>query len=97
LALTVDEVAARRARTLSAVRWCFLNVGFAKATFEDIARRASSSRTLLYRISRDKAEESEAAHDHCGRLGDGRARQKLRFGLKTICSLTARPQSSTFW
>lgn len=35
-------------------RWCFLNFGFAKTTFEDIAKRANLSRTLLYRIFKDK-------------------------------------------
>ena len=54
--MTDDEAAARRARVLVAARWCFLNFGFAKTSFEDIARRARLSRTLLYRIFRDKEE-----------------------------------------
>ncbi|MGH9813031.1 MAG: TetR family transcriptional regulator [Candidatus Acidiferrales bacterium] len=45
--MTDDEAAARRARILTAARWCFLNFGFAKTAFEDIARRAGLSRTLL--------------------------------------------------
>src|ERR1700747_3691925 len=49
-----DEAAVRRARIVTAARWCFLNFGFAKTTFEDIAKRASLSRTLLYRIFKDK-------------------------------------------
>src|SRR5262245_9791107 len=48
--LTDDEAAARRTKILSAARWCFLNFGFAKTAFEDIAKRAKLSRTLLYRI-----------------------------------------------
>jgi AcrR family transcriptional regulator len=52
--MTNDEAAVRRARILSAARWCFLNFGFAKTSFEDIAKRASLSRTLLYRIFKDK-------------------------------------------
>jgi TetR/AcrR family transcriptional regulator, transcriptional repressor of aconitase len=53
-AITDDEAAARRARVLVAARWCFLNFGFAKTSFEDIAKRAKLSRTLLYRIFKDK-------------------------------------------
>src|SRR5262245_44036494 len=54
--MTDDEAAARRARILTAARWCFLNFGFAKTAFEDIAKRAKLSRTLLYRIFRDKED-----------------------------------------
>lgn len=52
--MTDDESAARRARVLVAARWCFLNFGFAKTSFEDIAKRARLSRTLLYRIFENK-------------------------------------------
>ncbi len=52
--MTDDEAAVRRARVLTAARWCFLNFGFAKTAFEDIAKRANLSRTLLYRIFKDK-------------------------------------------
>ena len=58
--MTDDEAAIRRARVLTAARWCFLNFGFAKTTFEDIAKRANLSRTLLYRIFRDKEEVYQA-------------------------------------
>jgi AcrR family transcriptional regulator len=54
--MTDDEAAVRRARILTAARWCFLNFGFAKTAFEDIAKRANLSRTLLYRIFKDKEE-----------------------------------------
>jgi AcrR family transcriptional regulator len=54
--MTEDEAAARRARVLVAARWCFLNFGFAKTSFEDIAKRAKLSRTLLYRIFNDKED-----------------------------------------
>ena len=54
--MTEDEAAARRARVLSAARWCFLNFGFAKTAFEDIAKRANLSRTLLYRLFKDKED-----------------------------------------
>ena len=53
---TADEAATRRARILTAARWCFLNFGFAKTSFEDIAKRAGLSRTLLYRIFKDKED-----------------------------------------
>ena len=58
--ITDDEAAIRRVKILTAARWCFLNFGFAKTTFEDIARRASLSRTLLYRIFKDKEEIYQA-------------------------------------
>jgi AcrR family transcriptional regulator len=54
--MNADEAAARRAKVLVAARWCFLNFGFAKTSFEDIARRASLSRTLLYRLFKDKED-----------------------------------------
>jgi AcrR family transcriptional regulator len=54
--MTDNEAAARRAKVLSAARWCFLNFGFAKTAFEDIARRAGLSRTLLYRLFKDKED-----------------------------------------
>jgi AcrR family transcriptional regulator len=54
--MTDGEAATRRARILIAARWCFLNFGFAKTAFEDIARRAGLSRTLLYRIFKDKED-----------------------------------------
>ncbi|HEY6343699.1 MAG TPA: TetR/AcrR family transcriptional regulator [Bryobacteraceae bacterium] len=41
-----DEAVVRRAKILIAARWCFLNFGFAKTAFEDIAKRANLSRTL---------------------------------------------------
>jgi AcrR family transcriptional regulator len=53
-ALTDGEAAARRAKILAAARWCFLNFGFAKTSFQDIAERADLSRTLLYRLFDDK-------------------------------------------
>lgn len=58
--MTDDEAAVRRARILTAARWCFLNFGFAKTAFEDIAKRANLSRTLLYRIFKDKEEIYQA-------------------------------------
>jgi TetR/AcrR family transcriptional regulator, transcriptional repressor of aconitase len=39
---TDDEAVVRRARVLTAARWCFLNFGFAKTKFDDIAKRAKS-------------------------------------------------------
>jgi AcrR family transcriptional regulator len=51
---TEKEAAARRSKVLLAARWCFLNFGFEKSSFEDIAKRANLSRTLLYRLFKDK-------------------------------------------
>lgn len=55
-ATTESEAVTRRAKVLTAARWCFLNFGFAKTSFEDIAKRAGLSRTLLYRIFEDKED-----------------------------------------
>lgn len=52
--MTDEQAAARRANILASARWCFLNFGFAKTSFEDIARRAQLSRTLLYRLFKTK-------------------------------------------
>jgi AcrR family transcriptional regulator len=62
--MTKEESAARRARVLDAARWCFLNFGFAKTSFEDIAKRAGISRTLLYRIFKDKEDVFTAVFAH---------------------------------
>ncbi|HTU61248.1 MAG TPA: TetR/AcrR family transcriptional regulator [Polyangiales bacterium] len=51
-----QEIAARRSKVLLEARWCFLNFGFAKTSFEDIAKRANLSRTLLYRLFKDKED-----------------------------------------
>lgn len=55
-ALKDDEAAVRRAKILVAARWCFLSFGFSKTSFEDIAKRANLSRTLIYRIFKDKQD-----------------------------------------
>lgn len=49
-----EQTAARRAKVLSAARWCFLNFGFEKTSLDDIATRADLSRTLLYRLFENK-------------------------------------------
>ncbi|AKT43750.1 TetR/AcrR family transcriptional regulator [Chondromyces crocatus] len=54
--MTEDEAASRRSKILLAARWCFLNFGFAKTSFEDIAKRSNLSRTLLYRVFKDKED-----------------------------------------
>jgi AcrR family transcriptional regulator len=54
--LSTEEAAVRRERVLDAARWCFLNFGFGKTSFDDIAKRAGISRTLLYRTFRNKEE-----------------------------------------
>lgn len=46
----------RREQILAAARWCFLNFGYAKTSLEDIARRANLSRTLLYKIFKNKED-----------------------------------------
>lgn len=54
--MTEDETIARRSKVLIAARWCFLNFGFAKTSFEDVAKRAQLSRTLLYKLFKDKED-----------------------------------------
>lgn len=51
-----QKTAERREAILTAAQWCFLNFGFAKTSFDDIAKRAGLSRTLLYRVFKDKAD-----------------------------------------
>jgi AcrR family transcriptional regulator len=46
----------RRTQVLLAARWCFLHFGFAKTSMEDIAKRAHLSRTLLYRMFKNKED-----------------------------------------
>jgi AcrR family transcriptional regulator len=59
-----DAAAARRSRVLEAARWCFLDFGFSKTSLEDVAKRADISRTLLYRIFRDKEDLFTAVFAH---------------------------------
>ena len=63
-AITEEEAAERRSKILYAARWCFLNFGFAKTSFEDIAKRANLSRTLLYKIFKDKEDVFTAVFAH---------------------------------
>lgn len=91
--MTDDETADRRARVLTAARWCFLNFGFAKTTFEDIAKRANLSRTLLYRLFKDKEEIFQAVfvdwlilrHPVARQAAEGRGRPYER--LLSVCRL----------
>lgn len=52
--MSEEQTAARQAKVLVAARWCFLNFGFGKTSFDDIAQRADLSRTLLYRLFENK-------------------------------------------
>jgi len=54
----------RRTRILEAARWCFLNFGFSKTSLEDIAKRANLSRTLIYRIFKNKEDIFTAVFAH---------------------------------
>lgn len=73
--LTVQSEAARRDAVLRAARWCFLNFGFAKTSLEDIGKRAGISRTLLYRMFKDKEDIFSAVFRHwlMARLPDAQA------------------------
>ncbi|WP_398467549.1 TetR/AcrR family transcriptional regulator [Tardiphaga sp.] len=62
--MTGDEASARRTNILQSARWCFLNFGFAKTSLDDIAKRASISRTLLYRTFKDKEDIFSAVFEH---------------------------------
>lgn len=62
--LSEQEAEARRASILEAARWCFLTFGFAKTTFDDIAKRAGISRTLLYRSFKNKEDVFTAVFIH---------------------------------
>lgn len=54
----------RREKILEAARWCFLNFGFAKTSLEDIAKRANLSRTLLYKLFKNKEDIFAAVFAH---------------------------------
>lgn len=59
-----EKEAERRETILTSARWCFLNFGFAKTSLEDIARRANLSRTLLYRMFKNKEDIFTAVFAH---------------------------------
>lgn len=54
--ISEEAAAARRLSILNSARWCFLNFGFSKTSLDDIAKRANISRTLLYKVFRDKED-----------------------------------------
>lgn len=62
--ISPEEAASRRDTILQAARWCFLNFGFSKTSLDDIARRASISRTLLYKTFKDKEHIFAAVFEH---------------------------------
>jgi len=80
-------------RLLTAARWCFLNFGFAKTAFEDIAKRANLSRTLLYRTFKNKEEVYQAVfvewlvsrHPAAKQVANGPGRAYER--LLSVCRL----------
>src|SRR5258705_8391359 len=53
---SVDRDAARRRVILDAARDCILKFGYAKTSFEDIAKQAVISRPLIYRKFKSKEE-----------------------------------------
>jgi TetR/AcrR family transcriptional regulator, transcriptional repressor of aconitase len=53
---SLDQDAARRRLILDAARDCFLKFGYAKTSFEDIAKQATISRPLIYRKFKSKEE-----------------------------------------
>jgi AcrR family transcriptional regulator len=79
--LTEEEVSARRLGILQAARWCFLNFGFGKTSLDDIAKRASISRTLLYRTFKDKEEIFSAVFAHWLTARHPEARQAVQAPL----------------
>lgn len=101
--ITPAEAQTRRINVLDAARWCFLNFGFAKTSLDDIAKRANISRTLIYRMFKDKAEIFRAVFEHwlmadlplaraaAGRAGDPYDR------LVEVCRIVAeKPYSVMF-
>jgi AcrR family transcriptional regulator len=46
----------RRQAIVLAARWCFLHFGYGKTSLDDIAKRASISRPLIYRSFENKEE-----------------------------------------
>lgn len=62
--ITPEAAEARRNLILQSARWCFLNFGFSKTSLDDIARKATISRTLLYRTFKDKEDIFVAVFAH---------------------------------
>lgn len=62
--LTTDDVDTRKYEIILAARWCFLNFGFAKTSLDDIAKRANISRTLIYKVFKNKEEIFKAVFRH---------------------------------
>ena len=91
--MTDDQVTARRSRVLASARWCFLNFGFAKTSFDDIASRANLSRTLLYKQFKSKDDAFKAVfsdwlvsrHEDAKRASEGSGTQAER--LFDVCRL----------
>lgn len=91
--MTTDETAARRSKILDAARWCFLAFGFAKTSFEDIAKRVGLSRTLLYRVFPNKEDIYRAVfvdwlvsrHPEAKRAASGKGSAQAR--LLEVCRL----------
>ena len=52
----ISEVKDRRGSILHAAKWCFLTFGYGKTSLEDIAKRANISRTLIYRMFKNKED-----------------------------------------
>jgi TetR/AcrR family transcriptional regulator, transcriptional repressor of aconitase len=53
---TAADDSVRRAAIVTAARWCFLHFGYGKTSLEDIAKRASISRPLLYLTFKNKEQ-----------------------------------------
>ena len=62
--LAGEKASERKEIILNAARWCFLNFGFSKTSLDDIAKRANLSRTLLYRIFKNKEDIFTAVFAH---------------------------------
>lgn len=58
------KYAERKNHILNAARWCFLNFGYTKTSMEDIAKRADISRTLIYRMFKDKEDILLGVFEH---------------------------------
>lgn len=93
--MTPEGEASRREAVLHAARWCFLNFGFAKTSLDDIARRAGISRTLLYRMFKDKEDIFSSVFRHwlMSRLPDAQAAAErsgnARDRLLDVCQAVA--------
>lgn len=84
----------RKELIIDSAKWCFLNFGYSKTSFEDIAKKANISRTLIYRVFKNKDEIYAAVfanlliskHDKAKEIAN--SSKSIKEKLIEVCKLT---------